>query len=201
MIKKLIFILIILLPVSAEAERDVFVRKLSWHTGIIVQVDSLSKAIIPELSDFSEYEHAEFGMGDEYYYQAEDPGYFEAAKAAIIPSSAVVKVQGKIQSIAQISDYSDFMYKVNLSDKEYKKLLLFISKSIKRNSENKALISSNRLNGNVIFCKSTEKYHIMNTCNTWVANALEESGFVKISGTVIRSEELEKILKKIGKKV
>jgi hypothetical protein len=50
----------------------------------------------------------------------------------------------------------------------------------------------------VKFFSSVHKYHIFNTCNTWVGEALEFSGFEINSSKIITAEHLYGDLLSIG---
>ena len=59
--------------------------------------------------------------------------------------------------------------------------------------------TSERYNGIIKFFSSDHKYHLVYTCNTWIADALETAGLNVNSSVVIRAEELFTELTKCGK--
>ena len=199
MFRNLILIILALLGFSQlYAQPHIYVRNISWHTGIIIPVDSLALAMIPELESFEASDYVEFGIGDEVYYQKEEPTYYDAARAAVIPTTAVVKVKGRSITPEKLATFYDgYIYKTTINDTKYRKLLKYISGSIKREDDMPA-ISSIKQQSNSIFYKCTQKFHIFNTCNNWLAKALDESGIMKVAGVVIRSQDLEELLVEAG---
>ncbi len=197
--KKITLIALFLFNITlVHSQTDIYVRNISWHTGIIIPVDSLALEMIPELESFEESDYVEFGIGDEVYYQKEDPTYYDAARAAVIPNTAVVKVKGRFITPEKLAAYYDgYIYKISINNNKYKKLLKYISDCIKR-EDDMPVISSIQHQSNSIFYKCTQKFHILNTCNNWVAKALDSSGIMKVGGVVIRSPDLEELLVEAG---
>ena len=74
----------------------------------------------------------------------------------------------------------------------------YINKSFLLNDNEESIILSKRSVGNIIFYKAKESYHLFNTCNTWLAKGLKESG-IQIEDNILLTEQLFNELAKIGK--
>ena len=76
-------------------------------------------------------------------------------------------------------------------------ILLFISNTVYRDSNNKSVLLSEHGLGRVKFFKANGEYYLFNTCNTWLAQGLKQAG-VDITDDIILTEELFNEAAKIG---
>ncbi len=174
----------------------VYIINSSIHTGIIIPVDSESISRISALKYFKDFQFADFGWGEEFVYQHPDENYCFYAKAVLLPNSSVISVEG-YSSVSGMINWSDFTVKLTLSTDQFMKLMDFIDKSFKREN-NEPIITSKKHSGDVIFFKSVYRYHMFNTCNTWVAKALEIAGLDVSPFFVLTSGQLYKEIKDNG---
>jgi hypothetical protein len=196
--KKVIILLFVFTISLISEEYTFYVRKIDWHTGIVIKNDSLAREIILVINKFPKKKYLEFGMGDEYYYQAQNPSYFDAVKAAAVSSPAAIRIHAKSIQPEKLAGYSDFMYKINVSKEKYIKILKYLDSSIQKETEENDIVLSTKHDRSILFMKSTVNYHLFNTCNTWIAKGLLYAGIIDKSRTVIQAKDLEKKLKNIG---
>jgi hypothetical protein len=154
-------------------------------------VNEASIGKIGALGDFSEYRLVDIGWGDSEFYQSGvDFDLYLASKAILFPTKSVVRIQGYDIRIEQIMKWRDYVFEIKLNDRQFDMLCSFIDSSFIRNDENKLNIESDKLKGRIRYYSSGHKYHLFNTCNTWVAEALEKSDAGIETSNVITADEL-----------
>jgi len=180
--------------------KPLYIAKNDWHVGIILKIDEPLINNIDAVSNFKYYDYVDIGWGDADFYQSsEDFDLFLASKAILFPTSSVIRVQGYALPIVQIFKYRDYVFELELNDIQHQKLCEFITKSFELDSTNSLIITSQKYNGVVKFFSSVHKYHLFNTYNTWVGEALEFSVFEKKKKKIITAEHLYDDLLRIGK--
>lgn len=186
-------------PQFENEKHSIYIAKNDWHVGILLEINENLISKVNEIKQFESFNYVDIGWGDEEFYQSpSDFDLFLAAKAVLIPTPSVVRVQGYDRTLEQIINWRDYTFKVELTDLQYDKLCSFISSSFKKDSNNQLLITSENYGGKVRFFSSKYNYHIAYTCNTWVAEALEFSGLDVESSNVVTAENLMGELAKCG---
>jgi hypothetical protein len=99
--------------------------------------------------------------------------------------------------LESIIKWSDFCIKINVTEDQYSELLKYINESFMV-EDNKYVIASSFSSGDIVFYKSVHMYHLFNTCNTWVAEALETAGCDISKEGIITAEDLFIEVKSIG---
>lgn len=174
---------------SSKTVHEIFLIKSAWHVGILIRNNSQVETVIPVLNDFERFTLVDFGWGDEDFYQSESINYYYAVKAALIPTSSVIKVTGHYADLKSIVRWSDFAIKIELDKQHYSRLINFINQSFQ--FENGEVIrTSIKAEGAIKFYKSVHSYSLVYTCNTWVADALKNAGLDINPDEIITSEQL-----------
>jgi hypothetical protein len=168
---------------------EIYLIKTAWHVGILVSNDSLTSSILPIENKFVNFDLIDIGWGDEDFYQSEDVNYFYALKAALFPTSSVLKLTGYSADISSLVRWSDYAIKIKLGTDSFVNLLKFISASFAF-EEGKIIETSSKAGGVIKFYKSSLSYSIAYTCNTWVADALNHAGLLVDPDEVITSQQL-----------
>lgn len=190
--------IVLFLLILFQTNTQVYLVKNNLHTGIVFSVNEKLIENIPAVNDFSEYNYVDIGWGDEDFYQHPDPDILLGAKAILVPTNSVIRIEGKNYNINKITEWSDYVIKFDLSDEQFIKLCGFINSSFLKDENNNFIINSRNENNTTIFYKSGLKYHLFNTCNTWIAEAFENSGFDISSSGVITAENLFEELSPFG---
>ena len=73
----------------------------------------------------------------------------------------------------------------------------FINKTFYINESGETAILSQKAGGKIIFYRANGSYHLFNTCNTWLARGLKESG-IEIEDNILLTEQLFNELSRIG---
>ncbi len=178
---------------------EVYVMKNYWHTGIILKSDSLTLSLIPPLRNIPSAVYFDIGWGDEDFYQnPDDFDLFLALKAIGIPSGSVLRITGHVSDINKLIGWSDFTLKFKLTDQQYLRLCNYIYDTFELDENNRELITSRLAGGQIIFFKAKPDYHLLNTCNTWVANAFRHAGYKLQQSDIITARKLFNALKDFG---
>ena len=176
----------------------IYVINQGWHTGIVLKVDEVNIEDMPEIGEFQGNEYIDIGWGDEIYYRI--PGFDVplAARALLSPTSSTLKI--RTLNIPVETYYETYRYCIeyNLTDEEFRILCRYISNTFLKSREGKPVVLENRQNI-IYFYKAVGDYHLFNTCNTWVAGALEEAGFPVGSTMVVSASNLFDEISDYGK--
>ncbi len=146
-----------------------------WHTGLVLRRSSLPPGLLPEADDFPAARYLEFGWGDADFYRARDPGVALAVRAAVLSRASVIHVVGLPLTPEQTFASQDLV-EIRLSRLGFDALARFVHDSVDRDGQRAAPRREAGLYGDSAFYLSRERYHLLNTCNTWIADALRAAG-------------------------
>ena len=191
MIRINLFLITLISFQLAHAQNKIYISKIDWHVGIILEVNESSLSQIESLVEFDKFNYVDIGWGDADFYQSsEELDLYLATKAILIPTPSVVRIQGYKNELESIIKYREYTFEIVLDNLQFSSLSQFINSSFQKDSLNQNIISLERYSGVIKYYHSTHKYYFANTCNTWVAEALEHSGYKINSSNVITAEEL-----------
>lgn len=127
------------------------------------------------LGDITDQTHVSFGWGDRGFFLEtrtwDDLKLSVAANAILLPSRSCVHV-----SYMRPEYYSN-LKSVTVSKKQYERLVGFIDKTMRKDSDQQYLqIKGYAYSSNDAFFEALGRYHLFNTCNSWVGRALRETG-------------------------
>lgn len=159
-----------------ESLASIYLINHGKHAGLVVRKADIPSGLWPESRDFPDADYLELGWGDWDYYQADAPGLWLTLKAAFWPTASVLHVVGVKGSVAdRFAGYE--VIRLELEPGGFAKLVNYIHQSFARNGETKARPIGPGYGLNSLFYPARGKFHIYNTCNGWVARALEEAGY------------------------
>lgn len=182
---------------SEQHPFTVYILNQCWHTGIVLKVSDISENDLPEVKTFTGNQYIDIGWGDEEYYRI--PGFDLplALRALLSPSSSALKI--RTLNIPIETYYETFTYCIafHLTGDEFRTLCKYIGDTFMRNGSKSTLLENR---GNIVyFYKAVGDYHLFNTCNTWVADALENSGIPVSTSMIISGSDLFNSIKDYGK--
>jgi uncharacterized protein (TIGR02117 family) len=162
---------------DAEGEklRSVLIVNHGWHSAIVTKKADTSPKVLPEVRDFPEAEFLAIGWGDRDYYQAPDPGLGLALKAAFWSSGSVLHVAG-FKGAAENYFPRAEIFEIFISDKAFQRLIQFIADTFSRPDIAPPVEIRPGLYPDSRFYPATGRFHLLRTCNTWVAEALRAAG-------------------------
>jgi uncharacterized protein DUF2459 len=177
----------------------IYIIKDEWHTAFLFEINDSIINQIPALEEFKNFNFVDIGWGDEEFFQNPSDDIYLGAKAILYPTPSVVRIAGMISKFESIFRWVDYCVEVTLSKVQLIKLCQFIKDSFEKDENDNLIIASKRPSGAVIFYKSNLKYHLFNTCNTWIGEGLEFIGFDIDTGGLITADQLLDELMEIGK--
>ena len=161
---------------ECEAPRIFYVVSHGWHTGLVVDRSDLIERV-PELkNDFGFVKYLEIGWGDQRFYQAPTVKFGLALRAVLFPTSTVLHIVEVPVSPRRYFSGSEVV-EVSVPSTGYEKLLAFIAGSFSRTFSNGVIKLGRGHYGKSRFYRAEGSFHAFNTCNTWVAKAINATGY------------------------
>jgi len=185
------------LPEGKKNVKRLFFANYGWHSALVMKRADIQAAILPEIRDFPDAEYLEFGWGDRAYYQAADPGFFLALKAAFFSGGSVLHVVGFKGPVAGVFSNTE-MIELGASEEAFQQLVKYISQSFSRTPETSPAEVRPGLHANSRFYPATGRFHLFRTCNTWVASALHAAGFPVSPASAVTAGSLSRQVREIG---
>lgn len=176
----------------------IYLVKEGWHTGLMIPVNDFTKQTLPVINYFDGFEYVDIGWGDEDFYQTPGFDLYLAAKAILIPTPSVIRIDGYKFKIEKVIEWREFAIMFTLSIDQYLKLCEFINRSFQYSKKNEIIISLKDDKKPIIFFKSVHSYCYIKTCNTWAADALHSAGYNFDTFGLVTSSQLYSKLKKFG---
>ena len=173
---------------GCESPRALYVVSHGWHTGIIVGRNDLVRLLPPLSRDFGHDGYVEVGWGDELFYRSGTGTPGLALRALFWSTSSVLHVvpfAGPPRDYFQKSE----IVEVWVDQAGYAAALAFIAESFTRAPDGGVLRLGPSLYGGGGFYRAEGSFGAFNTCNTWVARALERAG-TTVSSTTLTAEGL-----------
>jgi len=171
-------------PPSGEPPRAAWVVDHGWHTAIVVRRDDVDPALWPEVRDFPDTALVEVAWGDREFYMAQNPTGWLAVKAAFFTSGSVLHVAGYGEStLAGLP--AGAVVELRVSRRGFDAMTRFVHDEYQPDGQGRPARLEHGLSGASWFYTAQSRYHLFNTCNTWVARALQRAGLdVTPAGTV-----------------
>lgn len=165
-------------PLALQAQENattVYVVSNAWHTSIVVARADLPAGRIPEAADLANFRFLEFGWGDAQYYPAADPTLAMTLRAGLWPTPSVMHMEG-FNSAPRNRYLKAEVEAVAFDAKGFEALVDFIHQSFARGEQARGKSSQPGLTPDSHFYPAKGNFHILYTCNTWVARALKDGG-------------------------
>lgn len=179
-------VLIGLIPVNnsfipSEDGIKIYVVSNEVHADIIVPIRTEVSDWSAEFSnckfegDVSNETHVAFGWGDKGFFLEtetwEDFKLSVAANALLLPSESCMHV------VFTRPEYFTDAASVTISESQYRNLEDYIKQSFKRNADERPIqISGHAYSTDDAFFEAKGRYHLLNTCNSWVGRGLKAAG-------------------------
>ena len=180
-------------PSAGEPATTLWVVDHGWHTSIVVGRADADRARWPELDDFSSATLVEVAWGDREFYMAASPTSGLAMKAAIATSGSVLHVVGFTAPVTEAFASREIVG-VRLSRRGLDALADFVHAEYQRDRDGAPLRLGPSLYGSGWFYGARSRYHVFNTCNTWIARVLGAAGLpVETAGVVTASDVMRQV--------
>jgi len=166
-----------------------------WHTAIVVRRSDVDRALWPEVDDFPEATFIEVAWGDREFYMARPATPWLAIKATFLTSGSVLHVVGFSGLVATHFAESEVV-ELRLSRGGFDAMTRFIHEEYQRDREDRPVRLERGLYGTSWFYAARSRYHLFNTCNTWVTRALSTAGLPVAPAGVITAGEVMRQVKR-----
>lgn len=183
--------------IDKEGFHKIYFIKQNWHTAIVFNTQELNSNLFRQYDSFSEFGLIDIGWGDEEFYQSLGFDFELAFKALFYPTPSTLRVEGINLTKEEYFDLSEIVIELEVSDEQFKNICTFINNTFYINDSGETLILNKKAGGKIVFYKSNGSYHLFNTCNTWLASGLRESG-IEIEDNILLTEQLFNELAGIG---
>lgn len=180
-----------------DSLKTIYLIKQRWHTAIVFHTEDVDTTILPEVKYFKGAELIDIGWGDEAFYQHPDFDWDLAYQALFYPTPSTLRVEGIFISMIEYFNLSEIVVELKITNEQLKILQGYISDTIWRDEKNQHKVLSTQYLNRVYFLKANGEYHLFNTCNTWLANGLEQAGF-DLEDNIILTEQLFNEAAKFG---
>ena len=176
-----------------ELSVSLWVLDHGWHTAIAVRRADVDRALWPDVDDFPAAMFIEVAWGDREFYMATPATVWMAIKAAFSTGESVLHVVAFDAPVAAYFPRSEIV-ELHVSRSGFQALTRFISEEHQRDAEGRPVRVQPGLYGASWFYAARNRYSLVNTCNTWVARALQTAGFpVTPSGVITASAVMHQV--------
>ena len=169
-------------PPDAETQADsvpiriLYVAAHGWHSGLIVRSADVPPQAWPARRDFPEAQYLELGWGDREYYMREDPGIWLGLRALLWPTDSAIHAVGVRGAIEREFPTSEIV-ELRVPEQGFRRLVQFVAASHARDAAGDwTVLGPGQRPNSSRFYASERRFHLFETCNTWVARALREAG-------------------------
>lgn len=163
-------------PSDGARDHLIHVVRHGWHTGIVVRIADIPPEIWPEAAaEFPRMTYLEVGWGDRRYYMHPDSGAGTASRAAVFGGPGVLHVVG-LPNAPRVEFPRSEVVALPVSREGFDRLCAYFAASFERDAAGGPVLLGDGLYGVSRFYASSERFHLLNTCNVWTARALREAG-------------------------
>jgi len=127
------------------------------------------------VNDFVEAAFVEVAWGDREFYMADRATGWLAVKAALFTSGSVLHVVGFGAPVDTYFPASDVV-ELRVSRRGFDAMTRLFHEEYQRDEQSRSARLAPGLDGASRFYAARSRYHLFNTCNTWVARALRAAG-------------------------
>jgi uncharacterized protein (TIGR02117 family) len=168
-----------------------------WHVGMIIRQADIPDDVWPWGRDFPDAEYLEVGWGDRTFYQARNPHWGSALKAALLPTESVLHIFGFNGAVTATFPYAEII-EIELPPAGVSRLAGHVAASYAGDDAGEVGSTGAEFSRNRRFYPSRETYHLFNTCNAWTARALSSAGLPVTPAQAMTAEGLMAQARRIG---
>ena len=180
-------------PAPGDASVTLWVLDHGWHTAIVLRRADVERALWREVDELAPSTFVEVAWGDREFYMATPATVWMAIKAAFGSGVSVIHVVSFDAPIATAFPRSRIV-EVRVSGGGFAALMRFIADEHERDGEGRAVRLQPGLYGASWFYAARSRYSLSNTCNTWIAQALETAGLpVTASGVTTAGDVMRQL--------
>jgi uncharacterized protein (TIGR02117 family) len=182
---------------KSEPAVTVWVLDHGWHTAIVARRSDVTRALWPEVDDFPEAQFVEVAWGDREFYMAPSPTAWLLVRAAFLSSRSVLHVVGFSTPVA-VNFSESAAVELRLSRQGFDAMTRLIHEEYQRDLDDRPVRLERGLYGTSWFYAARGRYHVLNTCNTWVLRMLERAGLAVAPAGVIAAGQAMRQVRRVG---
>ena len=186
-------------PETAPGE-PVYVVSNGWHTGVVVEGERLPPGRWPQRAAFGRHRYLEVGWGDRDAYLADriTPGL--AFRAAFASRGSALLVAAFDEPIPERFRGIEVV-ELRLSARALDGLAGFIEASHTADADGRPVRIASGWTGSSAFYLARGRFHILNTCNSWTARALQAAGLPLWPALTLTAHHLMQQVAPLGRPV
>jgi uncharacterized protein (TIGR02117 family) len=146
-----------------------------WHTAVVVEGDRLPPGRWPQRAAFGERRYLEVGWGDRDAYLADRMTVRLALKAAFASRGSALLVAAFDEPVPERFRGIDVI-ELRVSARGLDGLAEFIEASHAGDAAGRPVRLEPGWTGSSAFYLARGRFHLLNTCNSWTARALQAAG-------------------------
>lgn len=173
-----------------EARKTAYVVNHGLHTGLVVNREDFISALPMLAGDFPVGNYVEIGWGDAKFYQSRETAIYLAIQAMLWPTEAVLHVVAIPGTPDHYFSNGVTIIELSLAMEKYQRLLGHVARTFVFLDAQQIARLGPGLYGKGYFYRAKGEFHTFNTCNTWIARSLEESGYPISSRGVVTARGL-----------
>jgi len=181
-----------------DSLKTIYLIKQRWHTAVVFMVEDVDSSSLPEIKYFQKAEMIDIGWGDEAFYQYPDFDLDLAYQALFCSTPSTLRIEGIYITLQKYFAISEIVIELKVTNEQLRILLKYVADTAWKDENGTDKILNTQYLNRVYFFKANGNYHLFNTCNTWLAKGLKQSGF-DINDDIILTEQLFNEAAKIGK--
>ena len=179
-----------------DPDYEVFVVQQRWHTGIVFHTSDVDPDIWPEIERYTDRNFVDVGWGDERFYQATGDPVGLALRSMLFPTQSVLLVYPFNLPLRRSYGQDARIIRIPLNSNQFRDLTRYVSDGYMRDEEGDVQPSTIHGESDLFFL-AEGKYHVFNTCNTWVARGFIEAGFDLRSFCVLNANQVFRQMERI----
>lgn len=182
-------------PPRLQGERVIYVVRHALHTGVVVAASAASSW--PAARELADAEFFEVGWGDRRFYMAADPGIWLGLRALLWPTDSALHVVAFNGPVARTFPEAEIIA-LPLSADGLARLAARVRDSHALDAAGQPIVLGPGETGRSRFYASRERFHLLQTCNVWVARLLQHAGIAVDPAQALTAGALLAQLRPIG---
>lgn len=163
-------------PGECIAPRTLYVLAEGWHTGLVFPAADLIARLPALEAEFGTARWLEVGWGDERYYRAEKGTVALALRAVLWPTDSALHLAPRPEP-SRLEAAGIEVVALRVEEEGYRATLDFVVDSFAAGVEGPVIRLGAAPAGFGAFFAANGRFHLFNTCNTWVAHGIRHTGY------------------------
>lgn len=188
-------------PGPSETGTAIHVVSNGWHTEVVMEGMTVPAGRWPQREPFRDRRYVEVGWGDRDAYPAARLTPALALRAAFLSRGSALRVSGFDEPIAERFRGIEVV-ELRLSASGLDALAGFIEASHAADADGRPVrIGADGSDASVVFYVGRDRFHVLNTCNSWTARALRATGLPVWPALTLTAHQLMLQVRPLGRPI